>query len=127
MSDLFGFGFANIMRHLEGDLDREFYLTHVLSVFEPRGLIDEFLNAVFLNGIGIDGGFFQLAEEFGSGRFGMAVEDILSDERLVVGLAVYLDGFLVQVEAFALAVAYGDGDGEFFKIFLHGEDNGARV
>lgn len=116
---LFRLGLAHVVGHLEGNLNRELHLAHVLAVLIPGGLVDKLLHAVLLDGIGVDGGGLKLAEELGTGGLGMTVEKVLSYERFVVGLAVYFNRFLIQVEAFAFAVAHGNGDRQFFKIFLH--------
>ena len=108
------------MGHLEGDDQRELDISLELTVLEPRGLVDEFLLSLFLNGIGIDIVFFQQSDELGAGRLGMTIEKVLTDESFAASaFLVKAAGFDIHVKDIAVDIADGDGARQFFKVFIH--------
>lgn len=99
---------ADVVRHVEGDLERELDEAAEDAIVVPRGLVDKFFHPIFLDGVGV--GFLtliQAAEDFGGfGR--VAVVKIVAD--YFDSVAVDLSGAGIHVEDIALGVADGDSD-----------------
>ena len=59
------FGLPDIVRHFKGDGERELYQATELFTVVPRHLVDEFLDAVLFDGVGIQ--LFVLKQVFQDG------------------------------------------------------------
>ena len=108
------------MGHLEGDDQRELDISLELTVLEPRGLVDEFLLSLFLDGVRVDIVLLQQSDQLGAGRLGMTVEQVFADEGLAASaFLVKAAGFDIHVKDIAVDIADGDGTRQFFKVFIH--------
>lgn len=106
------------MGHLEGDGQRELYQAAELLAVVPRHLVDEFLLAVLLNGVGVQLLVVQQVLQNGCRTGRVAVEKVVADYLLAV--AVHVGGALVHVQDVALLVAHSDGHAfQAFKTFVH--------
>lgn len=77
------------MRHVGRDREREFYVTTECAVgFEPRGLVDELVDTLLLDCVGVDVMVFEQAmKDFGCARW-VALEEGFSDDVAVRGISL---------------------------------------
>ena len=106
------------MFHFKRNLHRHFHKALVFTFVVPRGLIDELLDAVLFNGVGVIPRMDKKIAEQGSGRLRVAVQNVFANEVFISGLEESLLGLLVHIDDFPVFLAYGNGKSRLFYVIL---------
>jgi len=96
------------MRHFKWDFQGKFEKTAVLAFFEPGSLVDQLLDAFFLESIDIGLLCLHQLLEFTSPRLRVTVEEIFPEQVFAaIGLKRF-DGFVIHEQDDTLGITDGD-------------------
>lgn len=110
-----GLTFPDEMGHFWGELQGQLYQAGWFAVFQPGGLVDKFFDAVLFYGVGVGAGLGQHFFQLGFGRFGVAVQQVGSQQ--VFAPAFGEGGGGSAVHLYYLPGLIADSDGEVHAVF----------
>src|SRR5689334_15771026 len=103
------------MFHFKGDFEGKLYKSLIMTVFEPRALIDQFFDTILFDGVNILLTPIEHLLKFAAGRLGVAIQQALADQGVTAVAFKGLCGFIVHIYDRSLTITNSHSTGKLLE------------